>query len=78
MRLMVPVDVPFGGAFFTLVPPRGALVLAVDLKLVLPLVPLLGGGISARGIIIVITLSSSLTNSLSGKVLARGSALSKL
>ena len=77
MRQMALMVVLFGGAFFTMAPPRGAVVLAVDLKLVLPLVPLLGGGISARGPI-VISLSSSLTNSLSGKVLARDSALSKL
>ena len=65
------------GAFFTLAPPRGALVLAVDLKLVPPLVPLLGGGMIARGVL-VIASTSSLTNSLLGITLARVSAPSRL
>lgn len=33
LRQMVPMVVLFGGAFFTMALPRGALVLAVDLKL---------------------------------------------
>ena len=77
LRPMAPIVILFRGAFFTLAPPRGALVLAVDLKLVPPLVPLLGGGMIARGIL-VIASTSSLMNSLSGITLARVSAPSRL
>ena len=55
----------FGGAFFTLVPLRGALAHAIDFKLVPLLISLIGGGMMAKGAM-VIAFASSLMKVLSG------------
>lgn len=62
---MASVVVLFGGAFFTLGPPSSALVRAVDLKLVPPLISQLGGDMIASGASVII-LASSLTKVLLG------------
>jgi len=55
----------FGGAFFTLVPLRGALAHAIDFKLVPLLISLIGGGMMAKGAM-VIAFASSLMKVPSG------------
>ena len=52
----------FGGAHLVLAPPRGAMVLAVDLRLE----PLFGGGMIASGFM-VNSLASSTTYSLASR-----------
>lgn len=63
---MTLVDVLLlGGAPLILAPPQGAMVLAVDLTLMPPLAPLLGGGMIASGT--KVSALSSMMNSLAGR-----------
>ena len=57
------MDGLIGGARLILVPPWGTLVHAMEFKLALSLVPLLGGGMIAKGAM-VITFTFSLTKVL--------------
>jgi len=65
LRPMALVVVLFGGAFFILAPLRGALVCAIDFKPVALLILLLGGGIVAKGTMVIV-FASSLMKVLSG------------